>query len=206
MKSILAFLLISFAGFSHAKNCTYTTYQWNVESRKAVNFRQVQKPYTSLTRDEIDLRTGCSVCLEDQVDIQIEGIPTFKLCKAIAYQVKQSIVEAIAEGMLIDKVVGYRVGMTKGKVDDENNRTQFSNHSFGTAVDINPDFNGLYDNCVEFSPSCRLIKGGEYQPFNRKGITPNSPIVESMNKLGFHWGGVILGNQKDFMHFSFSGY
>jgi hypothetical protein len=42
--------------------CTYTTYQWNVRERRAVDFHAVSKPYSQLADHEIDPATGCSIC------------------------------------------------------------------------------------------------------------------------------------------------
>ncbi len=109
-------------------------------------------------------------------------------------------------GEAITTVVGYRVGRTRGAVDTSGVRTQFSNHAYGIALDINPERNGLYDNCIEFNQSCRLIRGGEWQPGRQGSITRDSPIVSALENIGMKWGGEIPGQQKDFMHFSPSGY
>ena len=96
--------------------------------------------------------------------------------------------------------------MTKGNIDSLGNRTQFSNHSFGVAIDINEEQNGLYDHCVSFGPACRLRRGGIWKPDQVGSLTPDSPIVEGLKGMGLKWGGQIEGDQKDFMHFSPSGY
>ncbi len=84
---------------------------------------------------------------------------------------------------------------------------EFSNHSYGIAIDINTDHNGLYGNCVEFGPQCQLIRGSLWRP----GVDPyslqlNGLVVKKLKEIGFKWGGEIKGKQKDFMHFSLSGY
>lgn len=207
MRSI-AILLITllFSAFSKAKTCSYSTYKWNTPLKKAVELRQVTKPYSELTANEIDPRTGCSICSEDQTKIEIDGVPFVTVCKAIASKLKEVLLQTRNRGFPIVELVGYRVGKTKGKLDKAGNRTQFSNHSFGTAIDINPLFNGLYDQCMIFNQNCRLIKGGIWDTSNIKSIQKNSFLVNSMLEIGLKWGGNITGNQKDFMHFSFSGY
>jgi len=199
-------VLLLIANPVNASTCSYTSYTWNTISKKVVNFAHVNKPYSDIATTEIDRATGCTICEQDQVEVKIRGVPSFKLCKNIATEVKAALEEAISRGQPILNVVGYRVGKTKGVTDKEGNRTQFSNHSFGVAIDVNPDFNGLYTNCIEYSDKCILSKGGAWHPKQIESLTAGSPIVLILKSLGYHWGGEILGRQKDFMHFSISGY
>ncbi|MBN2694927.1 M15 family metallopeptidase, partial [bacterium] len=74
------------------------------------------------------------------------------------------------------------------------------------AIDINPENNGLYNNCIVFNKKCKLIQGGVYNPENIESITKDSIIYKAMIDIGFKWGGEIKGKQKDFMHFSPDGY
>lgn len=96
--------------------------------------------------------------------------------------------------------------MTKGDVDALGHRTRFSNHSFGIAIDINEQQNGLYDRCIRFGPACRLRRGGVWNPDQAGSLTRDSPVVKALGQIGLKWGGAIEGRQKDFMHFSPSGY
>jgi hypothetical protein len=96
--------------------------------------------------------------------------------------------------------------MTKGPVDSAGNRTRFSYHSYGIALDINEDHNGLYENCVRFGPRCRLRRGGQWDPRQPLSLTQDHPLVRALKRMGFKWGGEIAGKQKDFMHFSPYGY
>lgn len=188
------------------KTCTYTTYIWNVDAKKSIDHQVIKKPYAELTDSEKDPVTQCTVCEEDQIKIMLPGIQPFKVCKRVAGDIEKALLASIEDGQVISDVVGYRVGKTKGKVDAEGNRTDFSNHSFGTAIDINTAFNGLYDHCPQFGSTCRLIKGGHWRPGDPGSITNDSPIIRHMRAIGFKWGGQIAGNQKDFMHFSVTGY
>jgi len=204
---LFTFLIIfSKTPLSEPDLCTYSTYKWNTYSRQAVDFKQIQKPYSEITDEEIDKLTGCTVCQEDQVTVAISGLPDFKVCRYIAVDIQNALEKAISLGQLIVEVIGYRVGRTKGDIDDMGNRIQFSNHSFGTAIDINPEFNGLYDNCISYSSSCRLIKGGRWSNDKLESLHIDSHIVQTMKTIGFNWGGEIPGKQKDFMHFSLTGY
>ena len=206
VKLILLFGFISTSTIAAEKSCSYSTYRWNTKIKKAVDVKQIKQAYSSLKSYEIDQATGCTVCEEDQVTLSVGKIKPFKVCKVFAEDLRQQLEKLISSGETINKVIGYRVGRTKGNVDSYGNRSQFSNHSFGIAIDINDEQNGLYDRCTTFGSHCRLIKGGEWNPQNNGSLTANSPIVLSMKKLGFKWGGEIKGKQKDFMHFSPSGY
>jgi hypothetical protein len=189
------------------KMCSYSTYKWNTLTRQAVAQERVEKPYAALSPQEVDARTGCSVCEQDQVSIKLGKLPEFRLCRVLATEVKATLARLIAEGAPVYQIEGYRVGKTRGPADAAGNRTQFSNHSYGIALDINPQHNGLYENCISWSPSCRLIKGGEWNPQKyRQSLAADSAIVRALQDLGLLWGGEIAGRQKDFMHFSPTGY
>lgn len=201
----VSWLLIGTA-MSAEQICSYTTYSWNIRDKKPTLLHKVVKPKSSLTEEEFDPLSGCSVCEEDQVVQTIGKLPPFKVCRRIAYRVQVTLENLLRQGVPLLDIVGYRVGRTRGMVDDEGNRTEFSNHSFGVAVDINADANGLYDNCVSFGSDCRLIKGGVWNTGNEFSLTADSQTVIAFKSNGFKWGGEIAGMQKDFMHFSLTGY
>jgi hypothetical protein len=203
---ILVILQFDVPLFAQPNTCSYSTYKWNAIEREAVDFQRVVKPYAELSENEIDSVTGCSACEQDQVTIQIGDLPPFKVCYVLADSIRDAIQASLTEGQVIVELAGYRVGLTRGEVDSDGNRTEFSNHSYGTAVDINTSFNGLYDNCRTFNKNCRLIKGGRWDPNIEESIRADSPLVQVMLDIGMHWGGKIQGVQKDFMHFSLTGY
>jgi len=186
--------------------CTYHTYTWNVQSRSALGRNFVEKPYSALTAQERDTRSGCSVCLEDQQQITLSNGIVFKMCAALAERAETTLNRLLVSGETINSVTGYRVGLTRGDVDARGNRTEYSNHSFGIALDINADVNGLYGNCIQFSGSCELRKGGRWQPNHPGGLHKDKLTVRALKSIGYKWGGEIQGHQKDFMHFSPSGY
>jgi len=192
--------------FASEDLCTYQTYKWNVKLKRAVDFKTVRQNYSNLTVGEVDAATGCSVCQEDQVEIDLPGVKPFLVCKRFAADIESSLLGLLQSGEAIFEVVGYRVGMTRGKVDTDFNRTKFSNHSFGIAIDINPQQNGLYDQCIRFGAHCRLIRGGLWRPGYIGSHIPDGQLVHELGRLGLKWGGNIAGKQKDFMHFSPSGY
>jgi hypothetical protein len=133
-------------------------------------------------------------------------MPAFRVCNVLMPKVRHILSNAYNDGFTFNKVVGYRVGMTRGEIDKHGNRTQFSNHSFGIAIDINEDQNGLYDQCLQFTDKCRLRKGGAWRPAIEGTLTKEGKIVKLMKEYGFKWGCEIQGWQEDFMYFSPTGY
>lgn len=187
--------------------CSYNSYKWNTLTKQAVAQERVEKPYRSLLPGEVDPLTGCTICEQDQLPIRLGTLPEFKVCRLFAEELRAELSKLIAAGAPIYRIEGYRVGKTRGAADADGNRTGFSNHSYGIAIDINSGHNGLYDNCISFGPQCRLIRGGEWNPAKyRESLTPEDGIVRAMRGLGLRWGGTIEGKQKDFMHFSPTGY
>ncbi|MEE8433861.1 MAG: M15 family metallopeptidase [bacterium] len=166
----------------------------------------MRKPYEEVTGEEKDPASRCSVCEADQITIKMEGIPKFRICKYFAGKVKAALLEIRESGFPIRTVIGYRVGRTRGTPDAEGLRTRFSNHSFGTAIDLNAGLNGLYSNCLMFGKGCRLIRGGHWRPHIPGTLTAKSIAVAALKAIGWKWGGEIAGSQKDFMHFSLTGY
>lgn len=189
----------------NADTCTYETWDWDVVQKKAINLKKIAKSKSELTPEEKGQTPGCSVCQEDQIEMQIDRIPKFKVCKIIKEKIEDAINKTLKSNFPVTSVVGYRVGKTKGPLNSSGQRTQFSNHSYGMAVDFNSDKNGLYDFCMNFNPGCKLIRGGPYNRGNSGTITTDSAIYKNMTAHGFKWGGEINGKQKDFMHFSLSG-
>lgn len=186
--------------------CSYSSYRWNVTTRQAVDHQRIEKLRSALSRAEYDAATGCSVCEQDQTELRLPGLRPFKVCKQLASRYRHLLLSLQKAGAPVRDVVGYRVGMTRGPTDAAGNRTGFSNHAFGIALDINTDHNGLYDRCEHFGPHCRLLKGGPWNPGHPASLTADSLIVQTFKQNGFRWGGEIAGQQKDFMHFSPSGY
>lgn len=189
------------------QTCHYQSWSWNTNLKKAVAFVSEHKPYADLVAAEIDPASGCSVCEEDQQKISLPNLEPFYVCKRYAPRLQATLLSLIQAGHAIKTVTGYRVGKTRGELDNKGHRTTFSNHSFGTALDINAEHNGLYKNCFQFGPQCQLLRGGVWQPgMNPYSLTHHSVVVQKLREIGFKWGGVIKGRQKDFMHFSLTGY
>ena len=200
MKPALA--LILFPALSWAQDCHYQTWSWSVRERRPVDVRQVVTSKAKLTPEERGTHEGCTVCEEDQTTLTIAGL-SFKICRRYTHRVEQTLSGLHRRGFSLKELEGYRVGKSKGPVNAQGLRTQFSHHSYGVALDINASLNGLYENCARFSPGCRLLRGGVYDPKAPGAISP--AIAELFKSQGFKWGGELPGQQKDFMHFSPTG-
>jgi hypothetical protein len=186
--------------------CTYEMQVWNVNLKSSAGMKKVRHSYSEMSPEEIDPATGCTVCSEDQIFVDIPPLQPLSVCRRLASRVRTVVQDLLRSGAPLHTVTGYRVIKSRGAVDSQGNRTEFSNHSYGTAIDINPEQNGLYDNCIEFGPQCRLLRGGAWRPGVPGTLDKNSDIVSLFKQAGFKWGGEIAGKQKDFMHFSLTGY
>jgi hypothetical protein len=186
-------------------SCTYTTWNWNTRTRSSQDHRRVRKAYADLTPEEKDPYSACTVCEEDQITLTLAPLPPFQICKYYARDVEKAFRQMKDAGFVLTKVSAYRVGKSKGSVDRDGVRTQFSHHSFGTAVDINSEKNGLYTDCGEFGPQCRLLRGGVWHPGVPGTVTKGSVAYRAFQSIGWKWGGEMTSRQKDFMHFSLTG-
>lgn len=200
--------------------CTYRTYNWSTEESRAVNRRTIEKDYDEVVDDERSPQDPrCTVCSEDQVTINPADfgvdLEPIEVCWAYADAISDAL-RAIAESGEFEftELTGYRPGRTRGRVVD-GMRTEWSNHSFGTAVDINADHNGLYRSCdvdavtADTIDECRLGVGGEWDPHRHptRTITPESIVYDRFVRgVNWRWGGEIDGNTRDMMHFSPDGF
>lgn len=159
-----------------------------------------------MTGEERDAATGCTVCERDQVRIQLPRLKPFRVCHVFADRVRETLELLLAQGETITEVDAYRMVRSRGALNEHGERTGFSNHSFGIAIDINSRQNGLYHRCEHFGPQCQLVRGGPWRPGQPGSLTAESRMVQAFKGIGFRWGGEIAGKQKDFMHFSPTGY
>lgn len=208
----LAFLMLCTAAPSRAgerprpDTCTYEVQVWNITTRSSGAVRKVEHAYDALAAAESDEATGCTVCSEDQVELSLPPFQPFSVCRRLAPRVQAVISGLVSRGAQVRTIRGYQVIRSRGPADGNGDRTEFSNQSFGTAIDIDPEQNGLYENCTTFGPQCRLLRGGPWRPGAPGSLTPDGDVVRSFKAAGFRWGGEIAGQQKDFMHFSLTGY
>ncbi|MCB9548911.1 MAG: M15 family metallopeptidase [Myxococcales bacterium] len=194
--------------------CTYRTYSWDVQKKRGVNNETIRKTRGELAADERDPQIpACTVCSEDQVDVAVEGLPTVTVCRLYADRVRTALAQAHADGFQIKTLIGYRVGRTRGAIKGTL-RTEFSNHSYGTAIDINAEQNGLYGDCglkqiaagAGDLKGCKLRVGGAWDPARRPKVTvrEGGPAWKAFTAF-WKWGGARTDKTRDFMHFSPTG-
>lgn len=74
-----------------------------------------------------------------------------------------------------------------------------SHHSYGVAIDINPNENYMIKNG-------KIVAGSCWNPSSNKySFGPDSVVVRAFQKRGWVWGG-SWKSSKDYMHFSYTGY
>ena len=202
------------------QTCTYDAYAWDTRKKRSTDHFHVEKPYNEVTDDERDPNAPeCTICSEDQVFIDPKEfgvkLGKIRICHAFAPQIRKALT-AIAQSGEFDiiQLEGYRPGRTRGKIDDNGLRTQWSQHSFGTALDINANRNAIYSNCPHKAVNsakdldgCKKGIGGAWQPEKqpRVSIVKDGIVYREMTAF-WKWGGEIDGNTKDIMHFSVTGY
>ena len=182
------------------KTCTYSTYAWHVARKRAVDHRRISKPYSEVTDIERDPNEPrCSTCFEDQVEVKVPGAPPVTVCWVYADRVEQALKKIVDSGTFqIKDLTGYRVGKTRGAIQ-HGQRSAMSNHSFGTAIDINRNSNGLYR-------GRKRRMGGHWDPKRNPDTTivPNGIVYQEFSQF-WKWGGELKGSLKDYMHFSITG-
>jgi len=208
--SVLIFLILLSACAAWSRElpetCTYHVYSWNAKTQTSVGHRTIRHPYDEIKGDEVDPASGCTVCEEDQVTIELPPLKPFRFCRNYAPVLKAALETLLRAGEPITEIDGYHAGRTRGALDKNGNRTGFSSHAYGTAVDINRNRNGFYHDCFVFNPKCRLMQGGPWRPGTSGTLTADGVIVETLKAAGFKWGGEEEGSQKDFMHISLTGF
>ena len=200
--------------------CSYAMYNWSVTKKRAMNRRTEEHDYATVAGDERDPNDdACSLCEQDQVEIDPAefgvAVKPFKVCWAYADKVREALAKIADSGEFdIVSITGYRPGRTRGRVE-QGLRMELSNHSYGTAIDINARYNGLYRRCGVAATdessiqNCTLGVGGAWRPRSRPRVTvtPGGVVVTTFTEdVGWKWGGAIEGRTKDFMHFSLTGY
>ncbi len=117
---------------------------------------------------------------------------TIKVHKKVAEDVKAIFKDIQASGFKIKSIGAYS---WRGAAAS-NNR---SHHSYGVAIDINPNENYMIKNG-------QIISGSFWRPGqNEFSITSGGPVVSAFARRGWSWGG-NWNSSKDYMHFSLTGH
>lgn len=186
-------------------DCHYTPTIWNTLKKTSLTGKRISKFKTDLTAVEQG-PWGCTLCEEDQTIITLSNQLQVQLCKNIAPKAQKALNDSLNAGAEIKTIKGYRPSRSRGPLNQKGQRTQYSNHAYGVALDINEKHNGLYNNCSQWPKNCKLSKGGAYRPHQSPlSFTKSHSVVQNLQKQGWMWGGEITGPLKDFMHFSPDG-
>lgn len=185
--------------------CSFTDWAWHSEEERAVDYQDIRTTRDRLKPAQRHPTLHCSVCKEDQAEVTLSNGLNVSVCAILAEDIERALERSLASGFEVKSLSGYRVGRTRGPLDNSGLRTEYSNHSFGVAIDVNADANGLYDRCEVWGQSCRLRRGGHWDPNHPLSISRDKDIYHVFRAAGFQWGGELNGRQKDFMHFSLTG-
>lgn len=93
----------------------------------------------------------------------------------------------------------YSAGGYKFRPMNNGGSGKLSHHSYGVAIDINPNEN--------YSHSGKKVYAGSFwNPSKSKySIPENGILVKAFKAKGWKWGGNWSGSYQDYMHFSFTG-
>jgi D-alanyl-D-alanine carboxypeptidase-like protein len=81
-------------------------------------------------------------------------------------------------------------------------QTNWSNHAYGLAVDINPRENPYVGCGQSYNKTAQRYRD---RSVHRPGmVTPRA--IQAFASVGWGWGGSWSGNTKDYMHFSHNGH
>jgi len=205
--STFAFIAVCSSAYAATAEdvCTFEDWAWHSEAKEAREYQTVRTTRDELSEAQRHPHLPCSVCREDQSQITLSNGVSVEVCHILAQDIEMALEETLRSGFDIQTLKGYRVGRTRGPLDERGLRTKYSNHSFGIAVDINAAANGLYDDCITWGPTCRLRLGGAWDRRNPLSIVAGKAPHRQLTSIGLHWGGALEGRQKDFMHFSLTG-
>lgn len=113
-----------------------------------------------------------------------------KVHKAVAEDVKDIFAEIKNAGFKAYSVGAYSWRSAAAS-------TSRSHHSYGIAIDINPNENYMIK-------GGKIISGSFWKPSeNEYSIAQNGAVVKAFTKRGWGWGGTWKSS-KDYMHFSFT--
>ena len=179
--------------------CSYDGYAYDTRRNRSVSLPAVDKPYGDLVDDERSpADPDCTLCEQDLEWVRLPNGVEFQVCWKYAPSLQRALERAIAQGVIVEEVVAYRPGKTVGSTDSQGLRTRWSNHAYGTAFDINPDYNGLYR-------GSHLSHGGEYRPDAEpeRSVSHDSPIYALLTDQGWVWAGDLVDEWgfADWMHF-----
>jgi len=81
--------------------------------------------------------------------------------------------------------------------------TQWSNHAYGRAIDVNPIENPYVDGGTTSHPASRAYL--DRSRHGRGTAYAGGVLVEAFRSIGWGWGGSWSGSVRDYQHFSVNG-
>jgi D-alanyl-D-alanine carboxypeptidase len=170
-------------------------------------------------------RSGCPVDLDDLRRVTVQHWTYTGKIKTGQIDVHQDVADALIEVFRdlydakfpIKKMVPIEAygGSDDRSIDDDNTSAfncrpitggkKFSQHSYGTAIDLNPYRNPYVNNGkARARPGIATYVTRDPAVAKVGVIYPNGPVVPAFEKRGFKWGG-YWDNPKDYQHFSTTG-
>lgn len=113
----------------------------------------------------------------------------------LAADVQKALQKAQDQGFKVYSAAGYSYRQM-----NNGGSGKLSHHSYGVAIDINPNEN--------YSRSgSRVFAGSFWDPSKSEFSIPrNGALVNAFREIGWSWGGNWSGNYQDYMHFSYTGH
>ncbi len=171
-------------------------------------------------------RDGCPVALQDLrvVTVRVIGYDgkvadgTIVVHADVAEDVASIFGSIFASGFPVGKMKPIEAygGSDDRSIDDDNSSafncravtggSKFSEHAYGTAIDLNPFRNPYVNNGkAQDRPGAKKYLDRDPAAKLTGVIYPDGPVVKAFASKGWVWGGT-WSNLKDYQHFSRSGH
>ena len=165
------------------------------------------KDYIYKTGVPIDISSQMTVIEVEFIDFHgNNSLGMLVVNKKVAKELKKIFEEIKNSGFQIEKIVPIsEYGWDDDKSMEDNNSSAYnyrfvanskklSNHSYGMAIDINPQYNPMIVKDKIYP------QNGVYSKENIGTITSDSSVVKIFKKYGWKWGGDYK-SLKDYQHF-----
>ena len=117
-------------------------------------------------------------------------------------RIHKSLAKDVQDVFQIAQNAGFRIYSAGGysfRRMNNGSGSKLSHHSYGVAIDINPNENYSHRGSTVYAGSFWSPQTSQYS------IPKNGTLVKAFKSKGWKWGGEWSGNYQDYMHFSFTG-